>query len=129
MKAITIQQPYAALIAEGIKEYEFRTWKTAYRGPLLIHAGKGMDKKACSRFALYNLDYLAGAVIAKAELTDCIAVDDAFRRHLQEKNPEVYAGIIEDTTWKGYAFKLERVEKLAPVLMNGKLSLWECDIE
>ena len=72
MKAITIQQPYAALIAEGIKEYEFRTWKTAYRGPLLIHAGKGMDKKACSRFALYNLDYLAGAVIAKAELTDCM---------------------------------------------------------
>lgn len=129
MKAITIQQPYAALVAEGIKEYEFRTWKTAYRGPLLIHAGKGMDKKAYKRFASYDLEYPTGAVIAKAELTDCIAVDDAFRRLLQEKNPEVFSGVIADTTWKGYAFKLERVEKLAPIPMNGKLSLWECDIE
>ena len=88
-----------------------------------------MDKKACSRFASYGLDYLAGAVIAKVELTDCIAVDDTFRRHLQEKNPEVYAGVIADSAWKGYAFKLERVENIAPVLMNGKLSLWECDLK
>ena len=128
MKAITIQQPYAALIAEGIKEYEFRTWKTAYRGPILIHAGKGMDKKACKRFSEYNLEYQTGAVIAKVELTDCIEVDDAFRRHLQEKNPEVYAGVIADPDWKGYAFKLERVEKLAPIPMNGRLSLWEFEI-
>lgn len=28
MKAITIKQPWATLIAEGYKEYEFRTWKT-----------------------------------------------------------------------------------------------------
>ena len=129
MKAITIQQPYAALIAEGIKEYEFRTWKTAYRGSLLIHAGKGRDQKACDRFASYGLEYPAGAVIAKVELTDCMVVDDAFRRHLQKKNPEVYAGVINDPDWRGYAFKLERVEKLVPVPMNGKLSLWECDIE
>ena len=128
MKAITIRQPYAALIAESIKEYEFRTWKTAYRGPLLIHAGKGTDKKACKRFASYDLEYQVGAVIAKVELTDCIEVDDAFRQHLQEKDPVVYAGVIEDTAWKGYAFKLERVEKLAPIPMNGKLSLWECEI-
>ena len=30
MKALTLKQPYASLIAEGIKEYEFRTWKTKY---------------------------------------------------------------------------------------------------
>ena len=128
MKAITVQQPYAALIAEGIKEYEFRTWKTAYRGPLLIHAGKGKDKKACDRFASYGLEYPAGAVIAKVELTDCIVVDDAFRRLLREKNTDVYAGVINNPAWKGYAFKLGRVEKLAPVPMKGKLSLWECEI-
>lgn len=32
MKAITIKQPWATLIAKGYKEYEFRTWKTKYRG-------------------------------------------------------------------------------------------------
>lgn len=30
MKALTLKQPYASLIAEEIKEYEFRTWKTKY---------------------------------------------------------------------------------------------------
>ena len=42
MKVITIKQPWATLIAEGYKEYEFRTWNTKYRGELLIHAGKGI---------------------------------------------------------------------------------------
>lgn len=32
MKAITIKQPFASLIACGLKEYAFRTWKTSYRG-------------------------------------------------------------------------------------------------
>lgn len=39
MKVITIKQPWATLIAKGYKEYEFRTWKTKYRGDILIHAG------------------------------------------------------------------------------------------
>ena len=46
MKVLTIKQPFATLIAEEIKEYEFRTWKTKYRGEFLIHAGKSIDKKA-----------------------------------------------------------------------------------
>ena len=32
MKTITLKQPWATLVAEGIKKYEFRTWKTKYRG-------------------------------------------------------------------------------------------------
>ena len=39
MKAITIQQPWASLIANGEKKYETRCWKTAYRGPIAIHVG------------------------------------------------------------------------------------------
>ena len=46
MKVITIKQPWATLIAKGHKEYEFRTWKTKYRGEILLHAGKGIDKEA-----------------------------------------------------------------------------------
>ncbi len=40
MKVLTIKQPFVTLIAEELKEYEFRTWKTKYRGEILIHAGK-----------------------------------------------------------------------------------------
>jgi hypothetical protein len=39
MKALSIRQPWAHLIANGIKTIENRTWRTDYRGPLLIHAG------------------------------------------------------------------------------------------
>jgi hypothetical protein len=39
MKALTICQPYAELILRDEKLVENRTWETAYRGPLLIHAG------------------------------------------------------------------------------------------
>ncbi len=40
MKAITIWQPWASLIACGNKKYETRSWATKYRGPIAIHAGK-----------------------------------------------------------------------------------------
>ncbi len=43
MKALTLQQPWATLIAEGHKRVENRTWQTAYRGPLAIHAGLKVD--------------------------------------------------------------------------------------
>ena len=55
MKVITIKQPFASLIVLGIKKYEFRTWKTKYRGDILIHAGKGVNKKAMEKFAYLNL--------------------------------------------------------------------------
>ena len=46
MKALTIKQPWATLIIQGDKRFEFRSWQTKYRGELLIHAGKGIDKEA-----------------------------------------------------------------------------------
>lgn len=127
MKAITIKQPFASLIAAGIKEYEFRTWKTNYRGEILIHAGKGIDKKAMKKFAEYDLEYPAGCIIAKAKLVDCIKVDEEFRRGLAEKNSKVYSSIIKHTEWEGYAFQLEDVKILEPIPALGKLSIWEMD--
>ena len=56
MKVLTIKQPFTTLIAEGLKEYEFRTWKTKYRGEFLIHAGKGVDKKAMERYKHLTLN-------------------------------------------------------------------------
>lgn len=127
MKVITIKQPFATLIAEGLKEYEFRTWKTKYRGEILIHAGKGIDKKAMKRYEYLNLDYPKGCIIAKANLTDCIYVSSDVRSMLKKKNPLVYSGIIKHTDWNGYGFKLENIEKISPIEINGKLSLWDYD--
>ena len=53
MKVLTIRQPWATLIVEGYKRFEFRSWKTNYRGDILIHAGKGIDKEAMERLKKY----------------------------------------------------------------------------
>lgn len=129
MKAITIKQPWATLIAEGYKEYEFRTWKTKYRGDILIHAGKGIDKKAMTRFKNLNLEYPVGQIIAKATITDCIYVDEEFAQKMYKKDPDVYKGLINKDDWDGYGFKLENIEKLNPIEVNGKLSLWDYNYE
>lgn len=126
MKVITIKQPFATLIAQGLKEYEFRTWKTKYRGDILIHAGKSIDKKAMKRYEYLNLEYPTGCIIAKCCITDCIYIDGDMKKLLKEKDPIVYYGVInsdEDT----YGFKLENIEKINHIPINGKLGLWNYD--
>src|SRR5690348_17556570 len=46
MKALTLTQPWASLVAIGAKRIETRSWSTSYRGPLAIHAAKGFPKSA-----------------------------------------------------------------------------------
>ena len=121
MKVITIKQPFATLIAEGLKRYEFRTWKTKYRGDILIHAGKSVDKKAMKKFASYP----TGCILAKATITDCVAIDDKMKKKLNLEDPLVYSGVVKDSSWIGYGFQLENIEKIDPIYINGKLSLWE----
>lgn len=40
MKALSLWQPWAELVASGAKRRETRSWGTAYRGELAIHAAK-----------------------------------------------------------------------------------------
>ena len=129
MKVITVKQPYATLIAEGLKKYEFRTWNTKYRGDILIHAGKTVDKKAIERFKDYNFEYPTGCIIAKAKITDVEYVDEEFVNKVGPTNPLVYKGIIEKKDWDGYGFKIENVEKIKPISIKGQLGLWNYDYE
>lgn len=46
MKAISLHQPWATLVAIQAKQYETRSWYTSYRGPLIIHAAKRYDEGA-----------------------------------------------------------------------------------
>ena len=82
MKALTIKQPWAQLIIEGYKKYEFRSWKTKYRGKILIHAGMSLERAMANRFKDYNLEYTNGAIIGEAVIEDCILVDEEFNEKL-----------------------------------------------
>ena len=127
MKVITIKEPWATLIAEGYKEYEFRTWRTKYRGDILIHSGKSPNKETKERFGDRNLKYNEGHIIAKATITDCIEVDDKLIKELQRKDKEVYKNLSIEIDKPLYAFKLENVKRIKPIEVNGKLSLWDYD--
>lgn len=122
MKVLTIKEPWASLIINGYKKYEFRSWKTNYRGKILIHAGMTLEKENAKRFQEYNLEYYKGAIIGEAIITDCILVDVKFNEELRKINPLVYA---KSNHVETYAWKLENIKKYdKPIYIKGKLGLW-----
>ena len=74
MKALTICQPWAELIAQGAKRVENRTWRTHYRGPLAIHAGLSRGRVRGSGFSEEELSF--GAIVAVAELYDVLTLEE-----------------------------------------------------
>lgn len=123
MKVITIKQPWATLIVEGYKRFEFRSWKTNYRGDILIHAGKGIDKEAMERLKKYLPDEIPiGKIIGKATLTNCVPMSKDFADMLSKENNDIYT---THSFSRNYGFKLENVEKLDnPIEIRGQLGLW-----
>lgn len=133
MKALTIIQPWASLIAIGAKKIETRSWHTSYRGPLAIHAAKGLPLNAralCSEtpFMEYLGDHYMsvndlprGMVIAICQLVACTLTSLAFEERLTDQercfgnySPGRFGWILED------------VKPLAePIPAKGALSLWE----
>ena len=122
MKVLTIKNPWATLIVNNYKEYEFRSWKTKYRGKILIHSSQNLEKNMLDRFKDYNLNYINGAIIGEAILTDCILVDEKFNAELRKLNPVVYG---RSNHAENYAWKLENIKMYDnPIYIKGKLGLW-----
>jgi len=125
MKVITLKQPWATLVAEGLKKYEFRSWKYNYRGEILIHAGKGTDESAMNKFKNSNLEFPSSKIIAKVNIIDCIELNEDINKKIISENPIVYGNKIDRT---GYAWVLDNVEKInsrEPV--SGKQGIWNID--
>ncbi|MEA4895901.1 MAG: ASCH domain-containing protein [Oscillospiraceae bacterium] len=55
VKALTLHQPWASLLALGLK-HETRSWATSYRGPIAIHAAAQPTRK--DLFAIEEPDVL-----------------------------------------------------------------------
>ena len=118
MKVISIKQPWASLIINGYKEYEFRTWKTKYRGKILIHASQTIDKDIMPKFKAFNLEYPTGCIIGEVHITDCLKIDSL----LAEKENNI---IYEDNYIDNYAFKLDKIIKYDnPIKVKGQLGIW-----
>ncbi|MCX6023330.1 MAG: ASCH domain-containing protein [Chloroflexi bacterium] len=81
MHALSIQQPWTWLIANGHKDIENRNWRTRRRGWILLHAGKRLDpayeavRRLCDRWdiAVPPREQLeVGGIVGMARLVDCV---------------------------------------------------------
>lgn len=143
MKALSLTQPWATLVSIGAKSIETRSWSTAYRGPIAVHAARrfpGDARLLCSlptfgrslvESGINNPgDLPLGAIIAVARLNAVDEIDTG------------YAAVVRGCSADGllppnevsfgnyrpgrYAWQLEGVHRLAtPVPCHGMLGLWE----
>ncbi|MDR0269614.1 ASCH domain-containing protein [Paenibacillus sp.] len=137
MKAITIIQPWATLIALGEKQFETCSWRTNYRGELAIHAGKKVDREACRTEPIcstlekygYTEDNLpTGAIVAIVTLKDCLqSVDTWTDGYVLENGSYVYPPEYElgDFTPGRYGWQLSNNRWLPePIPAKGMQGLW-----
>ena len=78
--AISIRQPWAALLVAGVKTIEVRKWPTRRRGPVLIHAAKLVDERpeAWAQITTPELKAAAnlrGGIIGIGEIVECRRYD------------------------------------------------------
>jgi hypothetical protein len=89
MKALSIQQPWADAVLTGAKRIENRTWRSDYRGNLLIHAGKRFDQDgmtfvmeryneiglALMRPLLSSASDRRGVLLGMVTMVDCVRAE------------------------------------------------------
>lgn len=138
MKALTLTQPWATLIALGQKRIETRDWYTPYRGPIAIHAAKGQPDWAaefendlwCNSMEDYGFELPRetprGAIVAIAHLADVCGMTREMIQDLARTN---YAEFNFGNWAAGrFAWRLTDIRPLAtPIPARGQLGLWEWD--
>ncbi|WP_304736862.1 ASCH domain-containing protein [uncultured Desulfovibrio sp.] len=116
MKALSIKQPWASLVAAGYKKIECRTWKTKYRGEILICSSKGDFEIndgmiAPGGMALGVIELLDVRPMTKADLEAAYLPD------------EWHADAL-----KGYAWHMRKLYEIKPFPIKGKLNLFTFDL-
>lgn len=106
MKAISIKEPWATLIRDGKKTIETRTWKTEYRGKLLL---------CCSKYPKSEISGMAFAIVDLVDIRDMTKEDEYLARC--ERYPNAKSWI------------LKNIKKIEPFPVTGQLRLFEVDYE
>ena len=82
MRVITIQEPWASLIAANIKTIETRSWPCYEYGDLYIHAGLSKIKPAeARRWEMQKLIPTAphyGEIFIKTTLSECVLIIEEY---------------------------------------------------
>jgi hypothetical protein len=132
MKILSLQQPWATLVVLGAKRYETRSWQTAHRGLLAIHASGRFTPAGlalCRAEPVRTLLYQAGcpdadslplaAVLGVVEVVRCVHVEE-----LAGLAPLDLA--LGDFTPGRWAWQLTRPRRLAtPLPYRGRLGVFD----
>ncbi len=139
MKALTIDALWAWAIIHGPKRIENRTWRTNYRGPLAIHAGRTCSRddeafKFLTQQGLKpptgdDLERMRGHVLGIVELVDCVELAD-IREGLFSCDTDAQ-DIASDAFSEGpMCWVIENPRPLrSPLAAPGKPGLWDIDID
>jgi len=119
MKALTVCQPYAELIACGEKWVENRRWPTSYRGPLAIHAGKSRTWLGPTDESLYH-NMAFGAIVAVCRLDACVRFNSITGSH----DPKMIELAAHEHTEGPWCWVLRDVRRITPVPCRGAQGLW-----
>ena len=133
MKALTLWQPWATLVAIGAKRIETRSWSTSYRGPLAIHAARSKkghemywrepfhnELKAFHYHAPTELPH--GRIIAVCELVNILPTEEV--RGIIERREAAFG----DYGGGRFAWRLANVRRLPiEVPTKGFQGLWTWD--
>lgn len=135
MKVISLWQPWASLMAYGLKKNETRSWATEYRGPLAIHAAQkeSIDQyaawmtfksngllKSLEMDGIYEFtDLPRGGIIATLNLIDCIKI----REDNLPEYPELSFGDYRIGRYMWITENVQRFKKIIP--MRGYQRIFE----
>lgn len=126
LRALSIAGPYAYLIATGEKYSEGRSWKTNFRGVVLLHVSTGRE------YGEPQSKDMISAIIGAAELYDCTPNEEyeGYYDHWMQ-NPVLFKSFIPGVAgarnyWKPRtsehikAFNLawEQIQEQAPLLIE-----------
>lgn len=126
MKALSLKQPWANMIVLKQKTIETRTWKTEYRGDLLICSSKSIDSnmvnlilnESSSMVSKSVLEKPLGVALCVAELYDCVPMQT---KHEVEAFCRIYHG--------AYSWMLRNVRRIKQFPVKGQLRFFDVDDE
>lgn len=142
MKALSIKQPWAQLIVDGVKDIENRTWKTNFRGRIYVHASKPTkfnvsltdDQVLAAIYVMKDaIDgrMYFGAIIGEVDIIDCVQNHSSiWAEHKATKFKEVDGELVEVEipVWNWVLANPVKYDQ--PILnIKGALSFWEFNKE
>lgn len=132
MKAISLWQPWASLIAIKAKKVETRSWYTDYRGDLLICAAKTMNREYQDYYySLPNIpminqtepvpytDLPRGYAVAKVRLVDCVKMTQDLIDKASEQEK-----LVGDWKRGRFAWFLDDIQSVEPFPVRGQQGLF-----